>query len=257
MENHPIYKPRFEFTRQNFLTEQFFRNKFFVWESETELPTLWTFYREANVLVIESKSGEKKLKWSILPHLKLLSIQDPNQANNLETNYEIWENADSDYCELRAVLNEKTLFLMREMAVNSLYRYDLIHTLMSDVEQTEDYQVNTYLATEAHLEASAQREGCFLYLVLGISVLFFVIWLESLTPVIVYLAGFLIFPTLYTATAVKRLRNNNLAIVQNPRIPALESSLGGYIVSGGLKSYLLLFIIAVIIYLYSDYLLYF
>lgn len=257
MENHPIYKPRFEFTRQNFLSEQFFRNKFFVWESETELPTLWTFYREAHVLVIESKTGEKKLKWSILPHLKLLSIQDPDQANNLETNYEIWENADSDYCELRAVLNEKTLFMMREMAVNSLYRYDLIHTLMSDIEQTEDYQVDAYLVEEARLQASTQGEGCLLYLVLGFLMLFFIIWLDSLTPAIIYLIGFFIFPTIYTATAVKRLRNNNLAILQNPKISTFESSVGGYIVSGGLKSYLLLFIVAVIIYLYIDYLLYF
>lgn len=168
MENHPIYKPRFEFTRQNFLTEQFFRNKFFVWESETELPTLWTFYREANVLVIESKSGQKKLKWSILPHLKLLSIQDPDQATNLETNYEIWENADSDYCEFRAVLNEKTLFLMREMAVNSLYRYDLIHTSMSDIEQTEAYKANADLVAEASARVFAIQKSGLMPLVLSI-----------------------------------------------------------------------------------------
>jgi hypothetical protein len=119
---------------------------------------------------------------------------------------------------------------------------------MSDIEQTEDYQVNTYLTTEARVRVASQQEGCLLYIISSFLVAYIAIYLESMSPIIIYLVGFFIFPALYTAVAVKALRDRNLTIVQNPRITPLETTIGGYILSGGTKSYIFLLVGAVIIY---------
>jgi hypothetical protein len=231
MENHPIYKPQSSFKKKEKLGNDFFRHRYFVWENLENLPNLWTFYEDTNNLTVESKTGKKNLKWSILSHLKLLSIQAQNGEIDQNSNYEIWQSSDNKYCELHGVLDGKIIRLMREDAVEEVYHKDLIRLPLQEITKTEHYQVETYLKKEDELKKQTQNGGCAFYLISSIIVLLFVLGIKQPAIFILYLMSYFVVMPMRITNKIAKLRLANMELAYNQKVLARSNSIGAYFMS--------------------------
>ena len=228
MNPNRFYNPLSEFKKKEKFSNDFFRYRYFVWEQLEDLPTLWTFYEDTNNLIVESKTGKKNLKWSILSHLKLLSIQAQNGIIDQNSNYEIWQTSDNVYYELRGVLDGKLVRLMREEAVEEVYRKDLIRLPLSEIVKTEHYQVETYLQQENKLKKQTQNAGCLFYLVSIFVVGFITLETEQLAVFMLYLISYFVAVPIYTTSKIDALRQKNTEITYHQKVLAQRNNFGAY-----------------------------
>lgn len=132
MQNHPIYKPKLNFYRLSKLKKSFFSDSFFVWKDFNLPPRKWKFYKNTKTLVILIEEQENVCKWGFFPNIKLVQIMSTYPELVEEGNYEVWENEDGNYIELRGD-SGSIYYLMRANAVGEHIREHFEHLSLRDI----------------------------------------------------------------------------------------------------------------------------
>jgi hypothetical protein len=247
MFQHPLYTPTGEFQRVKKLPANFSlpNEGWFVWEIDPNFAQYWQFRAEKKEFYTFSKSGKTFQTWGFYTKSALLHIE--NTGASAAEAWEIWQNSEPNYLQLRNPADGRCLYLLHEQETGLQIFNDLIFKPLAEIKNLNNALVQSQAKRELQTLRAHTNWGCAAHGILVVF-LFFIpnTWFLTLGFLALCLSYFIIPPVLayYKIRAQRELRNfetrHTYALEKNQ---AFSSQMGRHLGFGmvGLVALVLLF----------------
>lgn len=163
MFQHPLYKPIFEFERRQTLGFYFYYVNWLVWEEGADTPAFWQFIAAENILYISNPTVKISKKWIFMPTTGLLKISDVSSTEAPEI-WEIWQNPEPVFMQLRNPLNGKVLYCLNSSAVEDKALQQLRTQPLAEILDIQTQVIHIQTRHEALIWSKKRKIGHFIAL---------------------------------------------------------------------------------------------